>query len=184
MKGERNRVTEFHRLRSIETDECVEWPYATNGAGYGWLHYEGRAWLTHRLALSLATGVLDQQLHAIHGPCHNSICMNVRHLSWGTRSRNMADRNRDGTGQRGQGNHRARLTESEVKEILVAPGTQSEVAERFGICQSHVSALRRGARWTHLTGALKGMGVNKNEVGRFDGKRLKIAVEPVAPEKP
>lgn len=93
---------EFLRLFNRITDDCIIWPHGVTSAGYGAVHFEGRKWLTHRLAVKLYTGTEPEGLNAIHGPCHNRRCMNARggHVTWGTTSQNQLDRRRDGTARR------------------------------------------------------------------------------------
>lgn len=146
----RSLLPDFDELRSIATDECVEWPYSCYKNGYGQIRYGGRRHGTHRLALVLATGVDRVDLVAAHGPCHNRRCMNVRHLYWTTAAQNQNDRVRDGTDFRGTRSPLSRLTESEAREILRSLGTQQDIADRFGVSRSLVSSIRRGKRWAHL----------------------------------
>jgi hypothetical protein len=145
-----DKLAEFHRLRSLETDDCVVWPHARTSKGYGSVRYLGRQRLTHRLALSLATGGDRPGVQAAHGPCHNPACMNVRHLSWKTGAQNLADRDRDGTHQRGERGPRARLTEAQVRLILVSTDTTRDLAERYGVSRSAIEAIRSGRNWRHL----------------------------------
>lgn len=43
-----------------------------------------------------------------------------------------------------------KLTPADVIEIRGAEGSQTDIGERYGICQGHVSAIKRGASWAHL----------------------------------
>lgn len=147
---------DFHRLRAIVTDDCVVWPHATTSKGYGTVRYQGRMHSTHRLALVLATGTNDPAMHAAHGPCHNPACMNVRHLRWATPAENLADRDRDGTNQRGARGPRARLTEAEVRAILASTDSQPSLAERYGVAVSTINHIRSGRKWHHVWAEVKG----------------------------
>ena len=145
-----NRLAEFHRLRAIETDECVIWPYGKYSNGYGQVFFERHCCSTHRLALILATGSDQPGLDAAHGPCHNRLCMNVRHLSWKTRSENNHDKKRDGTDDCGEKHYAARLTEPQVREILASTGPTREVAFQYGVARQTVYNIRSGRNWKHL----------------------------------
>jgi len=52
--------------------------------------------------------------------------------------------------QRGEGNHRAKLTELQVLEIRTSPATPAQLAARYGVSKSLISAVRRREVWTHL----------------------------------
>jgi DNA invertase Pin-like site-specific DNA recombinase len=45
---------------------------------------------------------------------------------------------------------RTQLTEDVVREIIVAIGSQQDIASKFGIAQTTVSAIKRGIVWTHI----------------------------------
>ena len=78
--------------------ECIVWPFATSTRGYGIIRKEqGPNLLAHRLALILHTGIHPRERLATHGPCHNPLCINPMHLSWGTHQTNTDDMLRDGT---------------------------------------------------------------------------------------
>jgi hypothetical protein len=55
----------------------------------------------------------------------------------------------------GEGNHMARLTEADVREIrrLALEGAlpQTTIAARFGIAQSQVSLIKNKRAWAHIT---------------------------------
>lgn len=146
-----SRLDDFHRLRAIETDECVEW-VGSRARGYGYVRIDGQQRAVHRLALVLATGI-DPDLEAAHGPCHNRACMNVRHLSWKTKSQNQLDRRRDGTLPRlyGERSGVAHLCEADVIEIRRSTGkTQNELAARFGVCQATIHRVLTRVTWQHI----------------------------------
>lgn len=140
-------IDEFHRLRAIKTDDCIIWPYSTSHYGYGKVTYDGRLHNTHRLALILHTRIDPTGHLAAHGPCNNPRCFNVRHLRWATPAENSADMRRDGTLRQGTGVSTAKLTDDDVRAIRSANGTQQSIAERFGVCQTNVGLIRRGATW-------------------------------------
>lgn len=156
----RNRLAEFHRLRSVDTDDCVVWPYGLDSWGYGRVRYLGRKWTTHRLALVLATGVNDPAMQAAHGPCHNPACMNTRHLRWATHAENQGDRLRDGTHNRGERAARARLTDDDVRFILTSSERVAVLADQFGVHRNQIYRIKDGSRWPHIWEEIHGRRTN------------------------
>jgi hypothetical protein len=79
-----------------ETNECVIWPYANTGQithRYGFIKNFGE---THIMACKIRNGPKPfDEAEAIHSCCH-TLCMNYRHLRWGSHSDNMQDRIKDG----------------------------------------------------------------------------------------
>lgn len=51
---------------------------------------------------------------------------------------------------RGERRAFAKLTTEDIPVIRAAPGTQDEVASRFGISQTTVSRIRLGKKWKHV----------------------------------
>lgn len=52
---------------------------------------------------------------------------------------------------RGEKSRKSTLTERRVREIIASPLSTYEAAAKFGISQMHVSRLRRGVAWAHIT---------------------------------
>ena len=135
------------------TDNCIIWPYTINHAGYGHMRVDSKYINAHRYVLQLATGNQGDGMDACHGACHNRLCINPRHLYWGTRKENFADKNRDGTVNRGERNGRSKLTVDRVMSIFHSSGSHQSVADREGISRICVSDIKSGRRWGWLTGA-------------------------------
>ena len=137
------------------TDECISWPYAKTGSGYGAIWMEERDQSAHRVALTLAKGEPPEHgMEAAHKPvvCHNKLCINPRHLRWANTAENAADRHLDGTqfiasGER-QGS--AKLTEADVRAIKKAQGGPVAIGIRFGISEAAVRLIQTGKRWRHV----------------------------------
>lgn len=85
--------------------------------------------------------------------CDNPRCCNPTHLFIGSDLDNARDRDRKGRGPRGERNHFATLTPSEVLRIrdLAAGGmTQREIGNLFGIPRGSVSTIVLRKSWRHL----------------------------------
>ena len=83
------------------TMECIEWPWATSGQGYGMMSLNGKSRNAHAAVLMIRSG-LEQHPEgwvACHMPviCHNRSCVNPLHLRWDTVAGNLADRIIDDT---------------------------------------------------------------------------------------
>jgi hypothetical protein len=126
-------------LISNPPDTCVEWPFASNGNGYGWASYEGRRFGAHRLSLYLATGELPEGMDAAHS-CHNRACVNPKHLSWKERTLNMLDKRKDGTTG-------AKVSAEDVAFIRASTETGVALAKRFGVTPSAIGKIRKGVLW-------------------------------------
>ncbi|HEU4986833.1 MAG TPA: HNH endonuclease [Rhizobiaceae bacterium] len=160
-KGQDQNATEHlarrlaNGLDAAEDGQCWEWQRAHNGQGYGRLTVNGRQVYAHRLSFELAGGVIPDGLDVLH-ECDNPRCINPEHLSVGTRSKNMADCHARGRSRipsprlKGEANGAAKLTIDQVRQIrerLARGSTQRRLAERFGVSQSAISKIARGASW-------------------------------------
>lgn len=106
--------------------------------------------LAHRFSWELHRGPLTQTEQVLHR-CDNPACVNPDHLFLGNPAVNSADmiaKHRDHKA-RGEQNGNWVLTDAEVAEIrsLYATGDhlQSHLAVRFGVSQTQVSNIVRGA---------------------------------------
>jgi len=105
----------------------------------------------HRVAYVIING--DTRLNVLH-TCDNPLCCNPKHLYAGTQDDNIRDREICNRTARlyGEENKRAKLTESDVSRIraLYSEGWfQREIAEEYGIHQTHVSRICRKENWKH-----------------------------------
>lgn len=76
-------------------------------------------------------------------------------LRWDTPASNAADRNLHGTQVRGDRLSYSKLSESEVLEInsMLLLGVKNvEIAKKFGVRHSTISAIKKGDNWAWLTG--------------------------------
>lgn len=133
-------------------DDCWEWNACRTCDGYGQFYIDRRAFYAHRVTFVVTNG--DTKLQVCH-TCNNPSCCNPKHLYAGTQRDNMSqcvidDRHEP---SRGENSGNAKLTESDVREIrmLRTEGRLlREIADEFGISDSHVSHLYSGRRWAHL----------------------------------
>lgn len=117
--------------------QCWMWALARNPQGYGLVggvRWKGQHRFAHRLFYEMHRGEIPEG-YVIDHLCKRPGCVNPDHLEAVPQAENV---------------HRGRLTkltQEIADEIKVANGTQKEVAERFGISQPHVCAIKTGARW-------------------------------------
>lgn len=131
--------------------DCHLWTAGTQGH-YGVIGSGGRRGknlLAHRVAWLLQTGEWPR-LNVLHR-CDITLCVNFDHLTVGTQAENVRDcieKGRFVVGRRDRAhNGRARLNEAAVAEIRSSPESGVELARRFGVSTSTISAARRGKTW-------------------------------------
>ena len=175
-KVDRNGLAPEHRP---EYGGCWWWTGHRNRAGYGRLyrHFPTPV-MTHRLAWEIATGDGLTPDDVIGHVCDVRHCVRnddegfyeIRgvllprrgHLFKGTHEDNRLDMLQKGRGafvlgayvKRGEGNHNARLTDDDVRQIraLYAQGgiTQATLGQRFGVTQNLVSKVILRQAWKHV----------------------------------
>lgn len=157
-----------------KSGECWLWTGATSREHGVLVGEDGKMVYAHRLSWELHNGPIPAGLCALHD-CpggDNPRCVRPSHLWLGTKAQNAADRDkkcRTARGQRhgaytkpecrgrGARNGRARLTESDVREIrriaaLFPPRKVpiTALSRRFGICTSSVRYVVDGKTWPHV----------------------------------
>lgn len=143
------------KVRVGEPDKCWLWTASTDSSGYGKIRSTGsRSWVgAHRVALAIheeLDSLPDTRVMCCHR-CDNRLCVNPHHLYWGDHSSNMddmVDRGRWSNGtQTGETHHLAILSDAQVVEIrslLSQRVRQVDIAHRFGVTQSSISAINTG----------------------------------------
>jgi hypothetical protein len=154
-------IRRFHALVIPRgADEC--WPcQQTDAYGYGRvrLQYGGRGnprqrveVKAHRLAWELTNGPIPEGMCVCH-TCDNPPCCNPEHLFIGTQADNDRDRDEKGRTPRGEHHSQSKLTVSDVRAIrrMRRDGhTYRGLAAQFNVTNGTISALIRGATWTHV----------------------------------
>jgi hypothetical protein len=148
----------WQKVRKGHPAECWDWAAALDRRGYGAIRSDdGRVVKAHRVSWELASGPVPSGLSVLHR-CDRPSCVNPAHLFVGTTAdnvRDMDDKGRRRTGPSpGEKNGSSKLTEEAVLAIRrqYAEGSSlREIAPRFGIDYTHVSAIVRGKAWRHVS---------------------------------
>lgn len=136
-------------------DECWPWTACRNPFGYG--TFRGiTEQLAHRYGYRLHTGPIPEGMQVCH-TCDNPPCQNPRHWFLGTHADNHADKMRKGRARTrprpGSSNSQAKLTEDDaaaIRDRYLAGETQRALAAVYGVAQTTISKIVRGARWTSV----------------------------------
>lgn len=138
------------KVNSSDDESC--WPWVagvSKSTGYGQFQMNGAARPAHRVAYELTSGEIPDDLFVCHA-CDNKLCCNPAHLWLGTHAENMADMVAKGRQLCGEKNPNARLSRSDVCDIRDMPAygfTQQQIADMFGVSQSHVSRIILREKW-------------------------------------
>lgn len=137
-------------------DACWPWTEGTTSDGYGQLGVGSRTdgskttLLAHRIAYQLKHGAIPDGLFVCHD-CDNPPCCNADHLFLGTQRDNIRDAAEKGRRAIGERHPQAKLTDTEVRAIRAALGTQREIAARYGVSHATVGMIQRGEIWAHVS---------------------------------
>jgi predicted DNA-binding protein (UPF0251 family) len=141
--------------RVEKTNACWLWLGGQTGGSkmrYGFVCWGRRRMAAHRASYELTRGPVPEGQCVLHS-CDNPLCVRPEHLFLGTRTVNNTDKMMKGRHRSlpKESNPGAKLTEAEVIEIrrLHAETSllQREIAGRFGISQSTVSAIVLERAW-------------------------------------
>lgn len=139
---------------TYEGTDCLIWPFARGGRGYGNMKFDGRAVLVHRRACEEINGPPPTPEHEAAHHCGNGEggCVNVHHVRWATHVENMADKLIHDTHNRGERNGLAKLTEPDIPVIrsLLGTATYAEIGDRFGVSAATIWQIDKGNAWGWL----------------------------------
>ena len=142
-------------------DDCWPWTASTDGRGYGQMkspfiidgNKSRRNLKAPRISLMIKDGILDRpvprDMYACH-VCDNPICVNPKHLFWGTNKENQADSVKKGrrmpVDQKGENNHNSKLSAKDKTDILamltIGRGDK-EIANQYSVSRQSIGDLRR-----------------------------------------
>ena len=152
IRGHNARRSFFHRIglfwRKTEMipksgwPDCIEWNGALNENGYGVCKAVFGERLAHRVAYTMSFGKIPIGLEPDH-LCRNRRCINQFHLELVPHHIN-ALRGTTGKHMRTKYN---KLTRESVEEIRSSIESQTELAARFGVSRSNISAVQLGRSW-------------------------------------
>lgn len=109
-----------------------------------------RTMSVHRLVAEAFHGPAPTAAHVVahaDGTRSNNAATNLR---WATPSENEEDKTRHGTRLWGERNHKARLTESQVRAIRSSGGRTKDLAAHYGVNRSTIVDIRRRHTWANL----------------------------------
>lgn len=138
----------------VKTDGCWMWTGCKSDFGHGQVRIDNINSRAHRVSWEWHNGPIPKGQCVLH-KCDVPACVNPDHLFLGTKKDNTQDMMRKGRNKyishRGEKSGVARLSRAQVEQIKkeYKPGsnTQSEIGKKYGIGQSHVSQIIRGAIW-------------------------------------
>jgi hypothetical protein len=120
-----------------EGDDCLPWPHRLDRKGYGPIWVDGRGTHVHRVICEAVHGPAPTPLHHAAHSCHNTTCINGKHVGWLTPAGNAQERSH------------GRLDREQVEEIRQIgrsmPG--KAIAALYGVSRATISSILTNKRW-------------------------------------
>lgn len=141
--------------RTVKRGDCIEWTGATDDNGYGRLRVDGRTVYASRWIYEHTYGLVGD-LDVMHS-CDNPPCVNLAHLSAGTRARNLGDmaaRDRSLFGERAHGSKLTNQLVQEIRERYSAGETTIELAAEFNVTRHLIGDIAMGRAWRRAPGPI------------------------------
>lgn len=158
-------------LRGQKNGECIEWAGARDKHGYALISPPRSSMIRlHRAICEVTHGRMSSRQVAMHR-CDNPRCIHPAHLRPGTNSENQADMTRKGRGRVGTRNGRAKLTEQDVRQIIVrrrAGESPYTLADEFGVDVIAVQRIMRGEIWQHIA-------IDRSRTPAMNHRRKRVA---------
>lgn len=136
------------------SSECILWPFTFAG-GYPQTTISGKQCVASRWICERTHGPAPSKNHQAAHSCGKGHlgCISPHHLRWATQAENEADKIIHGTLYRGEQNGFAKLSNQDVQEIkllLITGETGRNIAKKFNVSKSLVSAIKVGKAWGWL----------------------------------
>ena len=136
-----------------KSGDCWEWTGAKS-CGYGNSWNDGKHIGAHRLVLHIMGIDIPAGMYVCHR-CDNRGCVNPDHLFIGTPKDNMRDKIDKGrdrySPRKGEKNGNSKLSEGNVKEILLSDESNATLAKRFDISRQLAWKIRTKQVWSHVS---------------------------------
>lgn len=141
-------------LNTIKSDECMIWPYAVDGHGYGQLIRHRKHIPVHRIAFHFANG--HWPVPVARHTCDKPRCFNPQHIVAGTMKQNSEDMVARGRMPHGDQHYRSKLTPEDVHAIRSSVKStyfngSIQLAIKYGVSRSTISDILRKRTWCHLS---------------------------------
>lgn len=134
---------------------CWDWAGTIN-YGYGRLRKDGGKVYAHKIMWEVVNGPVPNGLFVLH-KCDNRKCCNPDHLFLGTISDNNHDAKIKGRKVMGMRSKSAKLTDSDVRQIIVLRDSGfkvQEIATIYKVSGNSIRAVFSGKCWRHITGII------------------------------
>ena len=144
----------------VSASGCWIWRGGKFNHGYGAISAGSRRsgrrlLLAHRVVYEHLRRRIPTGMKACHH-CDNKLCVNPDHIFIGAQADNVADMIKKGRAnwRRGEAHYAVKLTDAQVRALRRAYATgvisQEALGRKYGISQTHVSALVRGQKRKEL----------------------------------
>lgn len=131
---------------------CWIWAGPTTRQGYGFISWNGRTTLAHRLAYEEQHGPIPKGMSCCH-TCDHPRCCNPAHIFLGSQRDNVADMVAKGRHAKGEQKHTAKLNSQKVLAIRrerQLGWTYRELAGKYNVSQHTVWLITAGRLWRHV----------------------------------
>ncbi len=148
-----------------DTTDCILWPFPLK-EGYGFVRPPRPGQRPPYPQMKASRYICIQAhgpangLHALH-TCHNSRCVNPKHLYFGTNDRNIQDKLEAGRQPRGTAIFGTKLNEEQVREIRSLDLSEyksmlaacRDLAPKYGVSMYTIKGVLVGSNWKYVQAA-------------------------------
>lgn len=142
--------------RIDRTGNCWLWTRGKSTTGYGQF-YKPEKIYAHRASYEHFIEPVPVGMEVAH-ICNVKACVRPEHLKLMTHAENMihlkecgyAKGNPGNTWSQGEKSHHARLTDDQVRTILIDPRMQKDIAVDYGVARTTIAGIQQRRKWAHI----------------------------------